>query len=142
MLIVSRVIAFVEFVCILVYHILEYSPVGPFAFDTWFKLRRKYRRWREKRREAALAREWHIAEGTECHERHFDLILRALDCTDSDFEDSESDEDSVKETPSDHVQEVNEALINGRDWSSTSPVNYSLSSQLTTPLLRKIPRQK
>ena len=58
-LIVSRVIAYAEFACILVYHTLEYSPVGPFVFDTWFKLRRRYRRWREKRREAALDSERH-----------------------------------------------------------------------------------
>ena len=139
-LIVSRVIAYMEFTSILLYHTLEYSPVGPFIFDNWFKLRRRYRRWREKRREAVLARKWHIAEGTERHERHFDLVLRASDCTDSDYEDSESNEDSVTETPSDHVQEVNEALTNERDCSSS--VDVPLSSGLTTPLLRKLPRHK
>ena len=35
-LIVSRVIAYVEFAGILVYHIMEYSPVDPFVFDTRF----------------------------------------------------------------------------------------------------------
>ena len=141
-LIVSRVIAYVEFVGILVYHMMEYSPVGPFVFDTWFKLQRRYRRWRENRREAALARARHDADGRGPCEEQFDLVLRASDCTESDYEDeSESDDDNVKETTSDYLQWGDETMTkqasgDRNDWSS--PVEVSLSSELTTPLMRKI----
>ena len=135
-LIVSRVIAFVEFVCILVYHILEYSPAGPFIFDTWFKLRQKYRRWREKRREAVLNREMYKGdERVPCKEQ-VHLVLRASDCKDSDYEDSDTDRDS-EETLSDHLEDATETTTtqaSNEDYGS--PVDVSLSSGLTTPLLR------
>ena len=85
-LIVSRVIAYVEFAGILVYHMMEYSPVGPFVFDTWFKFRRRYRSWRENRREATLARARHNEDGRRPFEEQFDLVLRASDCTASDLQ--------------------------------------------------------
>ena len=141
-LIVSRVIAYVEFVGILVYHVMEYSPVGPFVFDTWFKLQQRYRRWREDRREAALARASHEADGKRLCEEQFDLVLRASDCTDSEYEDeSESDDDNVKETTSDCLHRGDETMTkqasaDRNDWSS--PVEVSLSSELTTPLLKKV----
>ena len=141
-LIVSRVIAYVEFLGILVYHVMEYSPVGPFVFDTWFKVQRRYRMWREDRREAALARASHKADGKRLCEEQFDLVLRASDCTDSEYEDeSESDDDNVKETTSDYLQRGDETMTkqasaDRNDWSS--PVEVSLSSELTTPLLKKV----
>ena len=137
-LIVSRVIAYTEFACILVYHMLEYSPVGPFVSDTWFKLRLRYGRWRENRREAALARERH--EGNErvpCEEQ-FDLILRASDC--KDYEDSESNDESTYETRNDQLQEGNETMIKlacDEGDVGSRPVGRSPSSELTVPLLRK-----
>ena len=133
-LIVSRVIAYVEFVGILVYHVMEYSPVGPFVFDSWFKLQQRYRRWRENRREAALARASHDADERGPCEGQFDLVLRATDCTDSEYEDeSESDDDNVKETTSDYLQRGDETMTkqasaDRNDWSS--PVEVSLSSEL------------
>ena len=140
-LIVSRVIAYVEFVGILVYHMMEYSPVGPFVFDTWFKLQQRYRRWRENRREATLARAMHNADGRGPCEEQFDLVLRASDCTDSEYEgESESSDDNVKET-SDHLQGgdmtmTKQASDERCDWSCL--VEGSLSSELTTPLVKKI----
>ena len=140
-LIVSKVIAYVEFVGILVYHMMEYSPVGPFVFDTWFKLQRRYRRWRENRREAALARASHDADGRGPCEEQFDLVLRASDCTNSDYdEESESDDDDVKETTSDHQGDdetmTKQASGDRDDWSNI--VDVSLSSELTAPLLKKM----
>ena len=73
-LIVSRVIAYVEFAGILVYHMMEYSQVGPLVFDTWFKLQRRYRRWRENRREATLARTRHRANVNKPSEEKCSLI--------------------------------------------------------------------
>ena len=140
-LIVSRVIAYVEFLGILVYHVMEYSPVGPFVFDTWFKLQRRYRRWRENRREAALARASHDADERGPCEGQFDLVLRASDCTDSEYEDeSESDDDNVKETTSEHLQGGDETMTKQTsgdkdDWSGS--VDVSLSTGLTDPLLKK-----
>ena len=138
-LLISTVVAYAEFLCILVYHILEYSPVGPRVFETWFKLRRRYKRWREKRREAALDRQQQERDGTWSFEQQFDLVLRASDCKDSDYEDSESEEDTEKDSLNNH-QETNETMIKQssheqEDWNS--PADVSLSSGLTAPLLRK-----
>ena len=141
-LIVSRVIAYVEFVGILVYHMMEYSPVGPFVFDTWFKLQQRYRRWRENRREAALARASHDADGRGPCKEQFDLVLRASDCTDSEYEDeSESDDDNAKETTSDHLQGGDMTMTKQTsgdrdDWSGPVDISNSLSSELSTPLLK------
>ena len=139
-LIISKVVAYVEFVCILVYHVLEYSPLGPFIFDTWFKLRQKYRRRREKRREAALAKKRNKSEeGVPCEEQ-FDLVLRASDCKDSDYENSESDDESMKETRSDHQDNktMTKQACDERDIGNR-PVGSSPSRGLTAPLLRKMP---
>ena len=134
-LIVSRVIAYVEFVGILVYHMMEYSPVGPFVFDTWFKLQQRYRRWRENRIEAALARMRYDADGKRPCEGQFDLVLRSSDCTDSDYDDeSESDDGSIQETTSDHLlggdETVATQVSGGRE--------VSLGSGLTAPLLKTV----
>ena len=130
-LIISRVIAYMEFAGILVYHMMEYSPVGPFVFDTWFKLQRKYRRWKESRREATLARPRDNEDGRRPFEEQFDLVLRASDCTDSDYEDeSESDDDTVKEIGGKKVADERD------DRSSSTDVPLK-SHLMTTPLLKK-----
>ena len=141
-LIASRVVAYVEFAGILVYHMMEYSPVGPFVFDTWYNLKRRYRRWRENRREAALDRAREDADRKEPHEEQIDLVLRASDCTDSDYEDeSESDDDSILQTAGDgqlgcDTTVTKQPSSQREDWSS--PADTSLSSQLNIPLLKKV----
>ena len=75
------------------------------------------------------------------NEEQFDLILRASDCTDSDYEDSESCDESTNETRSDHLQEGNETMPKqafDKGDNESSPADVSLSSGLKTPLLRKI----
>ena len=141
-LIVSKVIAYMEFAGILVYHMMEYSPVGPFVFDTCFKLQRRYRRWREKRRETILAKVTHMDMNMNVRApfvEQFDLVLRASDCTDSDYEDeSESDDDSMKET-SDHLQEGDGTKeASGEKDDQSVPEYMSLNNTLTAPLLNKI----
>ena len=140
-LIVSRVIAYVELAGILVYHMMEYSPVGPFVFDTWFKLQRRYRRWRENRREATLARTRHRANVNKPSEEKCSLILRASDCRDSDYEDeSESDDDSTMDTTSDkqlehHMPSTKQGSGERDNWSGTAgmPVNSGLATPLVVP---------
>ena len=139
-LIVSTVI--VEFAGILVYHMMEYYPVGPFVFETWFKLQRRYRRCREKRREAILAKVTHMDMNMNVRApfvEQFDLVLRASDCTDSDYEDeSESDDDSMKDT-SDHMQEGDGTKeASGEKDDQSVPEYMSLNNTLTAPLLNKI----
>ena len=139
-LIVSKVIAYMEFAGILVYHMMEYSPVGPFVIDTWFKLQRRYRRWREKRREAILAKHMDMTMNVRApFVEQFDLVLRASDCTDSDYEDeSESDDDRMKET-SDYVQESDGTKeASGEKDDQSVPEYMSLNNILTAPLLNKI----
>ena len=130
-LIISRVIAYMEFAGILVYHMMEYSPVGPFVFDTWFKLQRRYRRWKESRREATLAKPRDNEDGRRPFQEQFDLVLRGSDCTDSDYEDeSESDDDTVKEIGGKKVADERD------DRSSSTDVPLK-SHLMTTPLLKK-----
>ena len=139
-LIVSKVIAYVEFAGILVYHMMEYSPVGPFVFDTWFKLQRRYRRWRENRREATLARARHNEDEGRPFDEQFDLVLRASDCTDSDCEDeSESDDDTVREPCGNRegCDKTTTKQVSVKKDHQTGPVDVSLSNSLTSPLLRK-----
>ena len=139
-LIVSKVIAYMEFAGILVYHMMEYSPVGPFVFDTWFKLQRRYRRWRENRREATLARARHNEDEGRPFDEQFDLVLRASDCTDSDYEDeSESDEDNIKETCGYQkgCDKTTTKQVSVKKDHQTGPVDVPLSSSLISPLLRK-----
>ncbi len=116
---------------------MEYSPAGPFVFDTWFKLQRRYRRWREKRREAILARARHNENARRPFEEQFDLVLRASDCTDSDYEDeSESEDESIKEIRG-RKDSMTQQVADERDDRSIS-TDMSLKSQLmTTPLLKK-----
>ena len=74
-------------------------------------------------------------------EDQFDLVLRASDCTDSDYEDeSESDDDSMKETTRNNQQggdmTMNKQVSAEKDnW--TAP-DVSLRSTLTAPLLKNI----
>ena len=137
-LITSTVIAYMEFAGILVYHMMEYSPVGPFVFDTWFKLQKRYRRWRENRREATLARARQNEDEGRPFDEQFDLVLRASDCTDSDYEDeSESDDDTVRETCGNREgcdKTQTEQVYVEKDYQRG---HVSLSSSLTSPLLRK-----
>lgn len=76
-----------EFVGILIYHALEYTPLGVCLIDTRFKLRRRYRRWREERKEALRLRNENRPKGdsgtSECP-CELELVLRASDCQDSD----------------------------------------------------------
>ena len=136
-LIISRVIAYMEFAGILVYHMMEYSPVGPFVFDTWFKLQRRYRSWRENRREATLARARHNEDERRPFEEQFELVLRASDCTDSDYEEeSESEDENITEIRG-KEDSMTQQVADERDDRSIS-TDMSLKSQLmTTPLLKK-----
>ena len=105
--------------------------------DTWFKLHRRYRRWRENRREAILARDRHNEDGRRPFEKQFGLVLRASDCTDSDYEDeSESDDEGIKEIRGKEDSMTKQVADERDDWSSSTEM--SLKSQLmTTPLLKK-----
>ena len=111
--------------------------MGPFVFDTWFKLQRRYRRWRENRREATLARARHNEDEGRPFDEQFDLVLRASDCTDSDYEDeSESEDESIKEIRGKEDSMKKQVADERHDWSSSTEM--SLKSQLmTTPLLKK-----
>ena len=86
-----------ECVGILIYHALEYTPLGVWLIDTRFKLRRRYRRWREERKEALRLRNENRPKGDsgtpECP-CELELVLRASDCRDSDSSDSSSSSDS------------------------------------------------
>ena len=138
-LIVSKVIAYMEFAGILVYHMMEYSPVGPFVFDTWFKLQRRYRRWRENRREATLVRAKNNMDVNKSSGEKCVLILRASDCRDSDYDDeSDSDDDSTMDTTSDkqledHMPSTKQGSGQRDNWSSTA--GMPLNSGLATPLV-------
>ena len=86
-----------ECVGILIYHALEYTPLGVWLIDTRFKLRRRYRRWREERKEALHLRNENRPKGDsgtpECP-CELELVFRAPDCRDSDSSDSSSSSDS------------------------------------------------
>ena len=91
----SIVAAGLEFVGILIYHALEYTPLGQWLIDTRYKLRRRYRRWKEERREAQLLRRKNSQEDDAVPLGvPYELVLRASDCRDSDSTDSiDSDSD-------------------------------------------------
>ena len=91
---VSVMAASLEFVGILIYHALEYTPLGLCLIDTRFNLRRKYRRWREERKEAQRLRNENSQDGDPGPPAvQHELVLRASDCRDSDSYDS-TDSDS------------------------------------------------
>ena len=86
----------------------------------------------------AIARE--DTDRKEPHEEQFDLVLRASDCTDSDYEDeSDSVDEGLMETR-DHLRgdETTTNQASGERDDCSSPVDTSLSSQLNTPLLKTI----
>lgn len=92
---VSVTAAGLECVGILIYHSLEYTPLGMWLIDTRFKLRRKYRRWREERMEAQrLRNESSHDDDSVVHGLPYELVLTASDCRDSDSTDDSSDSDS------------------------------------------------
>lgn len=86
--------ASLEFLGILIYHALEYTPLGQCLIDMRFNLRRKYRRWREERKEALRLRNESSPDGDPgALGVQYELVLSASNCRDSDSNDS-TDSDS------------------------------------------------
>ena len=87
----SVVVASVQAVLIFVYHTFEYSPFGPYITRFLSKCWKRYKVYREKRREVPLPPPSPTDLG-------LPLVLRASDCVDSDDDDDDGDDDSSDES--------------------------------------------
>ena len=144
----SLAIAHMEFVIIIIYHLLEYTPLGQLVIDLRIATRIRYNRWKEARLLRAIRNRNKPQEEPDSVQT-VEFELRLEDCwnddgIDDDDDDGDSDDNSESNqsdgntNSGDNSNAVTEKSDkNDKHSVSTKQADISHSDPLQTPLLSK-----